>query len=537
MKRPAFSTYLVLVGLLCGVGCTNQVGGGGTADLAGSSDPNQGPFTDFPAQPILEPPAAGGLAVPDNAAALFGPAGSGSASGGPCLSEPETGALIPNNWLRMRVRFNAPSGQNLFEIRLHAANQTQDLVVYTTQTQWLMPATMWARLAEHSADQPLTISVRGAQLVGTALMGPPALGTSGDITIAPAPASGTIVYWTTSGGTVLKGFTIGEETVHTILRPPQASTGTQCVGCHSSTPDGLFVAFSQTAVPDNGDPASLGLRSVDQQATEPSYLTASSRSLLARVPQQAPTFSGAHYSPGDRIALTAFLQNNRFELAWTDLEAKGVVQGTDWGILARTGDPNPAGSPAFSHSGQSIAYTSAASLFSGVTAASSGDLRVIPYANRAGGTSTPVAGASEPQWNEFYPNYSPDDSLLAFTRAPAAESSYNNPHSEIALVPTAGGTAVRVAGNDPPACTGGMSPGVTNSWPKWSPQTIRVGNKQYYWLTFSSTRLNNSPQLFVIGVVVEGTTITTYRALYLWNQPENEANHTAAWDVFKIIVG
>ena len=536
MKRLVLSLCAVLSGLVGAGGCQNQVGGGDNQnpDLASAAPTS---FSDFPAQPILDPPAMGGLAVPDNAAALFGAADSGSATGGPCMSEPETGALIPNNWLRMRIHFTAAAGQNLFEIRVHTDNQTQDLVVYTTQTTWLMPVEMWSALAQHSAELPITIAVRGAQLSGAALTGTPALGTKGAVTIAPVPAAGTIVYWTTSGGTVLKGFSIGEETVHTVLRPAQSTAGTQCVGCHSSTPDGLFVAFSQTNTTATGDPATIGLRSVDQQATEPSYLTANSRALLGRMLQQAPVFSGAHYSTGDRVAITALSQNSRFELAWTDLEAKGQVLGTDWGILARTGDPNPAGSPAFSHSGQSITYTSSAALSSGVNSNSSGDLRTIPYASRAGGASTPVTGASDPQWNEFYPSYSPDDSMLAFTRGPAAESSYNNPHSEIMLVPAQGGTALRVTGNDPPACTGGVSPGLTNSWPKWSPQTTRVGNKQYYWLTFSSKRLNNNPQLFVVGVVVEGSTVTTYNALYLWNQPSTEANHTAAWDVFKLIVG
>ncbi len=35
-------------------------------------------------------------------------------------------------------------------------------------------------------------------------------------------------------------------------------------------------------------------------------------------------------------------------------------------------------------------------------------------------------------------------------------------------------------------------------------------------------------------MVVKGGQITTYPALYLWNQPSDEANHTPAWDVFKI---
>ena len=68
--------------------------------------------------------------------------------------EPQDGALFPNNWLRPLFRFAAPSGQDLFEIRVHADNQANDLVVYTAQTSWSMPETMWRALAQHTRDAP-----------------------------------------------------------------------------------------------------------------------------------------------------------------------------------------------------------------------------------------------------------------------------------------------------------------------------------------------------------------------------------------------
>ena len=43
-----------------------------------------------------------------------------------------------------------------------------------------------------------------------------------------------------------------------------------------------------------------------------------------------------------------------------------------------------------------------------------------------------------------------------------------------------------------------------------------------------------NPQLYITGVVVDGTTVQTYGALYLWNQPADENNHTPAWDFFMI---
>src|SRR5581483_984796 len=84
------------------------------------------------------------------------------------------------------------------------------------------------------------------------------------------------------------------------------------------------------------------------------------------------------------------------------------------------------------------------------------------------------------------------------------------------------------------ACTHQTSPGLTNSWPKWGPTATATETKTYYWLTFSSVRVGGHPQLFVAPLVVEGGTLTSYPALYLWNQPAGEANHTPAWDLFQI---
>ena len=58
--------------------------------------------------------------------------------------------------------------------------------------------------------------------------------------------------------------------------------------------------------------------------------------------------------------------------------------------------------------------------------------------------------------------------------------------------------------------------------------------KTYNWLTFSSVR-NGTPQLYVTAIVTQpGMAPQTFPALYLWNQPPTESNHTPSWDNFKI---
>ena len=503
-----------------GSGGGAATGGSGGAGASNGGGGGASSYTDFPATPVLD-------GVPSTIVAAFGDGGTAAA---PCIAEPEDGTLFPVDWLRPRFSF-APAGtEDAFALTLRAANQLNPLVVLTANATWTMPLPMWQALTAHSLDQDISVDVVGL----TQATGVVTATAHSTFRIAPASASGAIVYWTTSSGTALKGFHVGDETVQTVLVPAQVP-GSQCIGCHTSTPDGLYAAFSSSSQAGNGDPAVIALASVDGGAVVPGFLSASAAQLLARTPQQMVAFSPAHWAPLDHIALSNLDPGTGWELIWTDLEAASTAQGTGWGVLARTGDTNAPAAPAFSRDGNTIAYVSAPTVSSGVTVSGGGDIFTIPWANRAGGTATAVMGANDPAYNECYPSFSPDDALLTFARVPLAQSSYNNAAAEIFVVPSGGAvTPHRLRANDAVACLHETSPGLTNSWPKWGPSKTLVGTKTYYWLTFSSTRIAARPQLFVAPVVDEGGTLTSYPALYLWNQPPDESNHTPAWDVFQL---
>jgi hypothetical protein len=491
-----------------------------------------GPFTDFPATPILDMPDGGvpdaGTSAPANSATLFGPASQGAQAGGPCLVEPEIGSLYPQNWLRPRFHWIAANGENLFEIRLHVANQTNDLVVYTTDVYWTMPKTMWTSLAMHSPDQAMTVSIRGGVLNGSMLT-MEALGSSGGLGIAPVSAPGTIVYWTTSGGSSLKGFSIGDESVSVVMIPSQVTEETAtCIGCHTSTPDGDYAEFTTAGPWGNA----IGSVQTGMMGTPPPFLGSAGSAALEQAPRGISSTSKAHWASGDHIVVTTF---NDSTLSWVDLEA--TTAGAATGVFARTGDPNGGGAPTWSHDGNTIVYVSTNAIITGRLDNGPADLYSIPYADKAGGNATPIPGASDPSLEEYYPIFSPDDAWLAFDSIPTNTQMYNQPLAEVSVIPAAGGTATRLIANDPPACTGKLSPGVTNSWPKWAPgATTASGGRTFYWIVFSSTRDEmGNPQLYVSPIVVDSTgMVTTYHALYLWNQPSDENNHTPAWDTFNI---
>src|SRR5438874_1489270 len=69
--------------------------------------------------------------------------------------------------------------------------------------------------------------------------------------IAPVDAPGSVVYWSSTGGTSFKGFTVGDLQSKTVLTPTTASPAsagagtTVCVSCHTSSPDGTYIMYTR----------------------------------------------------------------------------------------------------------------------------------------------------------------------------------------------------------------------------------------------------------------------------------------------------
>jgi hypothetical protein len=248
--------------------------GGSQSDGAisvNSSQCSPTPCNDFPQAPAMDP---NGMPSSDPSS-LFGSAGSGSTSGGPCLVEPADGSLYPKNWLRPRIVWSAGSGQNVFEVRIHSDAEQHDLVVYTTKTYWTMDKSLWQTIAWTPPDDagsipkdgnlvglPITVTVRGSTGSGS-----PTISNSSKMIIAPAIADGALIYWTTSSfdnsatNTTLQGFHVGDEGTTTALTANQVQQQVRaspvdggnltgdfqqvfCIGCHTATPDGNYVAFT-----------------------------------------------------------------------------------------------------------------------------------------------------------------------------------------------------------------------------------------------------------------------------------------------------
>jgi hypothetical protein len=488
---------------------------------AGGTAPQFPPLTDFPSAPVFTDPT-----IPTNAPGLFS-SGPGRAGSAPCISSPEPATLMPRNWLRPRITYRPMASENLFEVTLTIAGFAHPLRVYTRDQSYTLDKDLWNSLRTSINDIAVTVGVRaiGVSGGGTVELAVSAAAQT-TLMVAPVDAPGKIVYWALTQNTgSLKGFGIGEEGTQTVLTPAQVQARNpsteNCIGCHAATPDGEAVGFSlgQGFYYDSIADVRMGTA-----GATPAYVSATALATL-RLMAGIPAYSPAHWSAGDRIVLLSDVG----DLTWIQ------VDGTRKGVLARDGDARLATEPTFRHDGTGVVYVSTNSIVQGRAAAGPGDLYQIPYAAGAGGLATPVPGAADPDFTEYYPALSPDDGWIAFTRLAGMGNVYSNTDAEVFVVSANGGTPQRLAANDAPVCETELhSPGMTNDWPKWSPEVGQANGKSYYWLTFSSQR-SGVAQLYVTALVVDAAgRLVSYPALHLWNQPPAEGNHTPSWDNVQI---
>ncbi len=413
----------------------------------------------------------------------------------------------------------------------------------------------------------------------------------------------------------LMGFSVGDESSVDALRrdqilmtsydqggnQPKSNEQEKCIGCHTSTPDGNAVAYND-GWPWNGLISSV---TPENAGAVPDYVSPGGQVMINLPWQGTMTFSPGDWATGARRVVTATSQvgdltwqsvnpgnNNKTtatQLVWIDLatprpspeeaallgtstwqlqnlfpEFKGIA----WGAIARNGDTRAAVTPDWSNGGDLIAYTSSTSAQDGrVGDMNDTDIYVVPFNGGQGGDARPLTGAAQTGPVEYYPNFSADDKLVAFNRLASATGTaaiYSREEGEIWIAPVADGTvraaageteaggAIRLRANDSHACSSEVSPGIYNSWAKWSPQVHHVAETglTYYWLVFSSGRdaVNNfavdhqNPekdtryvQLYMAPITVDADgNVTTYPAIYLWNQDRTTSNFTPAWDDFTI---
>jgi hypothetical protein len=416
----------------------------------------------------------------------------------------------------------------------------------------------------------------------------------------------------------------GKDVRHTYDAPPPGFTKgqVQCIGCHVQTPDKAAVIFTDDwpwdKIVSSIDPNGVGI------GTVPTYVSNGGRALLKQPGLGTTTASPRYWSDADHhVLVTSYYQdvlsdpsapqrvpfsNNPAtidinkgmppaeRLIWIDVGTAAPIpplpgdvnagmdetariqrnaqiaaaKGTAWDYVRVDGETFPANIlPNWSKDGSVVVYTAATQSENGGLSKHAGVEADLHYVSFPGGTATPVPGATEKGVMEYYPTFSPDSALIAYTRVGDMScAGYYNANGEIFLVDQTG-NKTRLAANDPPTCSNQRSPGILNSWPKWAPNVKSADGSTYYFVIFSSARKYQDPlqlppnlnnplacipnipsQLYIAAVVKDSTgKLTTYPGIYVWNQAYQQIgsgptataaafksnNLTPAWDEFEAI--
>ncbi len=427
----------------------------------------------------------------------------------PTLQYPLDGVILPGNIPPLEFQWSQAADNNLY--RVHVTTQaTLDVYLYTSALDVIADPATWTPLMESAQDLPATWTVDAvgpSNMVRTAT--PRAM----------TPASDTIddsaIYvWQSSTGTFHVVDMIKETDVVLPNNAAALAPGQPCAGCHRISRDGTRFAYTYNGANfEFGSLAYDGTSSfVEKIAPAPSY-----RATYATFnPLESTQVPAMIVTEPDNVA-----QNTagtvRLNLRNPDTSA--VIQSNLSTMLGSLAKPNPGGAtsmPDWSPDGSFMlfaAYNSdvnfvrelgddivLASIVESPVSFSNGTFtfgtpKVLVAANSS---DDPDTGQ-----NNFLPSISPDNSVVAFTRAAGwwsikTQTSLLNLSGQIMMVRRSDGQVIELVNG-----SNGAGTTLSSTWPQWAP----TFGKKYAWLAYASERPYGhelTPQNASCGAMVQG---------------------------------
>ena len=479
----------------------------------------------------------------------------------PTIAYPIAGALVPLNVAPIEVHAKkSDAAQTLARIELTSGTML-DYTYYAPCTASPNPGTfpnscivsiggaLAVQLAGVSEASDIQLTVRLAAADGSKL------GESQPFALAwsKTPLSGGLYYWTTAGtgdttfNTAIARYDFSGDVstpsiyLSSAAAPAVPAGQTQCIGCHSVSPDGSKMAFSLGG----STPGFFSL--YDVAGTDP--LVSNFTNKFADMSTFSPDGSTmVTMSYGD---LTLRAGDNSLRVIEDGLFSSTVTEKMSH--------------PAWSPSGENFAFVSWTPSAADISAGqNTGDMvkgGQIWIATSDGTTTMGTPQLLVPRVDgttSYYPSISDDDHFVVFNQSSCSGPAntpggwgqgpcdgYNDISATLNLVPVAGGTPIALTN-----ANGGDNPLTTNSWPRWSPDHGTFRGKRLYWVAFSSRRAyglslangsgvdTTKPQLWFAAVAVDPngaspTSDPSFAPVWLPGQDPNltgpRGNHTPAW--------
>jgi hypothetical protein len=468
----------------------------------------------------------------------------------PILLYPPDEAMAPADFFPITPQWLADSSFNAFELRFESKGAKFSFFGGTGWKNgegfaYTLPQEAWSSLFIVNGTESYSVKIIAGIIEGSTLKGSTYVSGSVNLHVTTVKAGGAFYYWRTIAPN-------GDIRVLEMEKPPPYTLklpGGGCLGCHSVSPEGDAIAvsyfFNMGGMGSGFAPFTMKLYEPLTGKT-PVYVHADAKTLYEGSTTILPAFSAKYWTDTDKRIMVPVAKG--MIAASTKVMSINLLTGVSSEIV-KGGDTGQHGFPAWSPNGEWVVYTTGPNMGQGFAGSKPTYLYRVAYNDGAGGIAVPLAGASDPDKLQFYPCYSPDGKYVVFNVATedkgqcqfssmsgnpsSSGGTYDNCLAELFVVPSEGGTAIRLD-----KANGPNSPGVANSWP-----TFGITGDKYYWVSFSSRRdygfLHKgkdgnlpSPQVFIAAIDmmklkqgVDGS----FSALWLPNQDINQGNHLARW--------
>lgn len=405
-------------------------------------------------------------------AALFTPAPVDDAARSASIVYPLNGAVMPQNVYPADVQWLNGSPGDFYRIRIEKPESSVVAYVpFDGQNHWLADAAGWRAIAQTNPDAPAMIYVDRYESGSTTVIS----GTPVAVTFARAALTGSVYYWDIAAGRVIR---IDDGTVartNIIPRPPQPMRGEErCVGCHSVSPSGRYMAGRL------GGGENIG--AIFDLTTD---LTSDPAPTVWPTNPVEPTTARWWFSSWNpsETRLVLSVQEPAGGMAFMD-----PFTGLNVSVTSPIPLPGSITHPAWSPDGNSIAYVSEINQWGGVYTV--GNISVMPVTGPdAVGMPTRIhTGSSIPGGAcDGYPTWTPDSANLAFAHGLDGRSETGS--SALYMMRADGSGVVRLDN-----ASGG--PSANNSFqPRFSP----FDQGGYFWLSFLSRRDYGNAQVGTRG--------------------------------------
>ena len=415
-----------------------------------------------------------------------------ASGGGPEILYPEDGLRLPRNLEGLSFFWDRDSDDQVSRLRLRSA--ITDISVYTAGESYTLNSTVWEQISASNREGEVEVSVSLGSWDGSQVSGV-VEGPSQTLTVNRFDARGSVVYWASAEGGILR-IPFGELEPEIFYRPEDD----RCVGCHaiSNERDRMVVTHGgingMFEVVDISDPADPAIE-VDTQ------------------PDERSTFKSIH-PDGTHMMASTLGELSLYQL-W---DGAHVATYTSEDYLTQ---------PDFSPDGTEVVAVRAKDQNNpdefrfelGEIVKASFDLETAELGEWE------VLVASDGSNNRYYPTFSPSGEWIAFNKAPGP--AYAHRAARLSLVKADGSIII-----DLNKANGDGE--LQNSWPRWGP----LPDDDILWLAYSSRReypgkgASQQPQIWITGIderLAEQGVDPSSAPFWLPGQDVDSDNHIPVW--------